>query len=53
MHVLSVVPEMSGEMGELTFIHMLTGWIPVISYIKYVFLSSACFLCLTPEVVLL
>lgn len=31
---LSVVSEICGEMGELTFIHTLTGWIPEISPLK-------------------
>lgn len=28
------MPESCGEMGELTFIHMLTGWIPEVSTMK-------------------
>lgn len=34
MHVFSVVPDSCGEMGELTFVHILTGWIPDIRTIK-------------------
>ena len=34
VHTLSVVPESRGEIGELTFIHILTGWIPEVSTIK-------------------
>lgn len=33
VHVFSLVPE-CGKMGELNFIHMLTGWIPEVRTIK-------------------
>ncbi|XP_059212705.1 androglobin isoform X2 [Centropristis striata] len=36
----NVVSEVSGEMGEFTFIHILTGWIPEISPIKSVLLRK-------------
>ncbi|XP_040015836.2 androglobin isoform X2 [Gasterosteus aculeatus] len=36
----NVVSEVYGEMGEFTFIHTLTGWIPEISPIKSLYLEK-------------